>query len=676
MSKSKLLAGVSAAVLIAAAAGFAFLSVPQGSATTPPPPPAAAASAEAGGATSARHTEGNLVIEGIPAIPPELNETLLRYQNARSAGFSGWTPGGGMLIATRFGETAQVHRVDSPMGMRRQLTFYAEPVSGGSYPDAPTDGFLFSKDTGGDENFQLYLHKDATGEDIRVSAPGTRNTDAAWSADGKQVAWAISSQENAIYEIWVADIANPDGRRKVLSKEGGSWGPSDWSPDGTKLLLQQYVSASESRLFLLDIASGELTEINKQDGPTIAYGGGGFTPDGQSIVYSSDEGREFQTLTRYTLADGAKTPLSGDLSWDVETFDLSPDGALVAFAVNENGASRIFVRRLADGGDMPAPQLPPGEIGGIEFSPDGTKIGFGLASAKSAGDAWSFDVATAALTRWTESELGGLNPDSFVDPELFTYASFDGKQIPAFIYKPKGDGPFPVVINIHGGPESQERPSFAPVWQYWVNELGIAVVVPNVRGSSGYGKSYLELDNGYKRKDSVKDIGALLDWIAQQPNLAKDKVMVYGGSYGGYMVNAAMVDYSDRLAGGVSIVGISSFVTFLENTSGYRQDLRRVEYGDERDPAMRKFQEEIAPLNNASKIMKPMFIIHGANDPRVPVTEADQLFAAVKANGQNPWWLVATDEGHGFRKKTNRDYMNAAVALFFKERLLGQGASN
>ena len=227
MSKSKLLAGVSAAVLIAAAAGFAFLSVPQGSATTPPPPPAAAASAEAGGATSARHTEGNLVIEGIPAIPPELNETLLRYQNARSAGFSGWTPGGGMLIATRFGETAQVHRVDSPMGMRRQLTFYAEPVSGGSYPDAPTDGFLFSKDTGGDENFQLYLHKDATGEDIRVSAPGTRNTDAAWSADGKQVAWAISSQENAIYEIWVADIANPDGRRKVLSKEGGSWGPSD-----------------------------------------------------------------------------------------------------------------------------------------------------------------------------------------------------------------------------------------------------------------------------------------------------------------------------------------------------------------------------------------------------------------------------------------------------------------
>jgi dipeptidyl aminopeptidase/acylaminoacyl peptidase len=675
MSKSTLLAGVSALVLIAAGAAFAFMPVPPAAAATAAPATEAPGDAAATD-PAARRTVGNLTMEGIPDIPAEVNETLLKYQNARSAGFSGWTPSGGMLIATRFGETAQVHRVDTPMGMRRQLTFYAEPVGGGSYPEAANaSGFLFAKDTGGDENYQLYLYQDATGEDVRLSEPGTRSTDGTWSPDGKRVAWTVSSQENALYQIFVADIDNPAGRKKVFEKEG-SWGPSDWSPDGTKLLLDNYVSATESYLYLLDIASGELTPINKQDGQKIAYGGSTFSPDGSAIYYTSDEGREFQTLARYTIADGTKTLISGDVAWDVENFDLSPDGSLIAFAVNENGASRVYIRRTADGSEVPAPQLPPGEIGGLAFSPDGTKLGFGLASAKSAGDAWAFDLGTAELVRWTESELGGLNADAFVDPVMFSFKSFDDRPIPAFIYKPKGPGPFPVVINIHGGPEGQERPSFAPIWQYWVDKLGIAVVVPNVRGSSGYGKSYLELDNGFKRKDSVKDIGALLDWIGEQSDLAKDKVMVYGGSYGGYMVNAAMVDYSDRLAGGVSIVGISSFVTFLENTSGYRQDLRRVEYGDERDPAMRKFQEEIAPLNNASKITKPMFIIHGANDPRVPVGEAEQLFAAVKANGQQPWWLVAADEGHGFRKKTNRDFMNAAVALFFKQRLLGEGAGN
>ena len=670
MTRSTLLAGVSAIVLLGAAAGFAFLPVP-GAQT------AMAAETTEKADPAARRTVGNLVIEGVPEIPAAVNETLLSYQNARAAGFSGWTPQGGMLIATRFGETAQVHRVDAPLGMRRQITFFSEPVGSGSYPDtADATGFLFARDTGGDENYQVYLHDDASGKVTQITVPGTRNTDAVWSRDGRQVAWSVSSQENPIYEIWIADVANPDGRRKVFGQEG-AWSVADWSPDGKTLLVGRYVSAAEGHVYLLDIASGQLTELNRQDGQKIAYGGAEFSPDGTSVYYASDEGREFQTLARYTIADGTKTLISGDIAWDIESFDLSTDGSAIAFSVNENGASRIYIRRTADGADVPAPPLPPGEVGTLKFSADGSKLGFSLASAKSSSDAWSFDLATAQLTRWTESELGGLNADSFVDPALFSYKSFDDRPIPAFIYKPKGAGPHPAVVYIHGGPEGQERPGFAAVWQYWVNELGIAVIVPNVRGSSGYGKSYLDLDNGMKRKDSVADIGALLDWIAAQPDLNKDKVMVYGGSYGGYMVNAAMVDYGDRLAGGVSIVGISSFVTFLENTSGYRQDLRRVEYGDERDPQMRAFMEEIAPLNNAAKINKPMFIIHGANDPRVPVGEAQQLFDKVKANGQSPWWLVANDEGHGFRKKTNRDYMNAAVTMFFRERLLGQtGAAN
>lgn len=671
MSRSSLLAGASALVLLATATGFAVMPSP-GQAAARPDAHANAAPVDAQPAPG-RKTVGNLVMEGIPDIPADVTETLLRYQNARSAGFAGWTPRGGMLIATRFGETAQIHEVAAPLGMRRQITFYSEPVTSAAYPESGrAPGFAFARDTGGDEKFQLYLHVDATGEDVRISEPGTRNTDAVWSRDGTKLAWTVSSTENAVYQIWVADVSAPEGRRKVFEREG-SWSPLDWSPDGSKLLISHYVSAAEGSLHLLDIASGNLVPVN-QAPSKIAYGAGQFAPDGAYVYYTSDEGREFLTLTRYALADGAKTLISGDIAWDVETFDVSPDGSRLAFAVNENSASRVYVRTTAELTDVAAPALPPGEIGALAFSADGSKLGFGLAWAKSAGDAWSFDLNSAELTRWTESEVGGLNADRFVDPALFSFKSFDDRPIPAFIYKPDRPGPHPVVIHIHGGPESQERPSFAPLWQSWVNELGIAVIVPNVRGSSGYGKTYLDLDNGLKRKDSVKDIGALLDWIAGQPDLNKDKVMVYGGSYGGYMVNAALVDYSPRLAGGVSIVGISSFVTFLENTSGYRQDLRRVEYGDERDPAMRRFQDEIAPLNSAGQIAKPMFIIHGANDPRVPVSEAEQLFDKVKANGQSPWWLVAMDEGHGFRKKTNRDFMNAAVVQFFKERLLGAAA--
>lgn len=674
-----LLAGVSALILAGAGAAFAFWPAKgeapvsgradtAAASTTGAPPPGEPGNPD-------RKQTGNIVTEGVPEIPAEISDRLLAYQNARAAVFLGWAPSGGMLISTRFGDTAQAHRVDRPMGMRRQLTFYAEPVSAASYPEhGESEGFIFAKDTGGDENFQIYLHKDATGEDIALTAPGTRNTNAVWSGNGQRMAWTVSSPENATYQILVEDLKDPAARKQVLEREG-EWHPLAFSPDGKTLLIANGVSAIESHLYLLDIATGTLTPINQQDGVKIAYEGGEFTPEGSAVYVTSDEGREFQTLARISLADGSKALVSGDVAWDVEGFDLSPDGATIAFSVNENGASRIYLRKTSDNSDLPVPSLPPGELGGLQFSPDGKRLGFSLASAKSAGDAWSFDLASAELTRWTESELGGLNADSFSEPQPFSYKSFDDRPIPAFIYRPKNEGPVPVIIFIHGGPEIQERPSFQPVWQYWVNELGVAVVVPNVRGSAGYGKSYLELDNRMKRKDCVADIGALLEWIATQSDLNKDKVMLYGGSYGGYMVNASMVDYAPRLAGAVSVRAISNFISFLENTSAYRADLRRVEYGDERDPDMRKYFEEIAPINHVDKITKPIFIIHGVNDPRVPVGEAETLFAAVKKNRHKPWLMLALDEGHGFRKKSNLDAMNAAVALFFK-RLIERESGN
>ena len=329
---------------------------------------------------------------------------------------------------------------------------------------------------------------------------------------------------------------------------------------------------------------------------------------------------------------------------------------------------------------LPVPEIPAGIMAGIEFSPDDTQLGLYLNSSLSPGDVYSFDVGSKSLTRWTQSEVGGLDTSTFVSAELVRYPTFDevdGKprKIPALYYRPKGRGPFPVIINIHGGPEGQARPVFRSAIQAWVNELGAAVIRPNVRGSSGYGKSYLKLDNGFKREESVRDIGALLDWIETQPELDSDRVVVYGGSYGGYMVLASMVHYSDRLRAGVDVVGISNFVTFLANTKEYRRDLRRVEYGDERDSEMRAFLERISPANNVDKITRPLLVVQGLNDPRVPASESKQMVEQMRKNGGDVWYLLAKDEGHGFRKKVNRDYY-LNVSILFLERMLAEDAAS
>jgi dipeptidyl aminopeptidase/acylaminoacyl peptidase len=356
----------------------------------------------------------------------------------------------------------------------------------------------------------------------------------------------------------------------------------------------------------------------------------------------------------------------------VTGIDLSPDGATLAFVTNEDGASSLHLLDTKDGKEKNAPKIPLGVFGGVKWHENGRDLGFTLSSARSSADAFSVDVETGKLERWTESETGGLDPDEFAEAERIEWKSFDGRSITGLLYRPpkKFSGPRPVVIDIHGGPEGQTRPTFRGSTNYWLNELGVALIYPNIRGSSGYGKTYLQLDNGFKREDSYKDIEALLDWIGKQEHLDAGRIMVTGGSYGGHMTLAVATNYSDRIRCAVDVVGISNLRTFLENTQGYRQDLRRVEYGDEREPEMRAFLDRIAPLNNASKIRKPLFVIQGANDPRVPKSESDQIVETLKRSGTPVWYLVAKDEGHGFRKKPNVDFQIQAVAAFMKEFLL------
>lgn len=617
------------------------------------------------GAGVERRTRGALTLENVPETPPAVRERLRQYVNTRGASFQDWLPGGGMLIATRFANTTQIHRVDMPMGARTQITFYDEPVGGAAVRRDGSGDFFFARDSGGDENYQGFLMTPRGA--VQLTEPGTRNQGFTQSQDGGLIAWALAPQDSQNYDIFLADPGDPASRRLILDGEGAI-GPLDFSPDGTRLLLGHYISVTKSRRFVLDLRTGGLSEITPD--LDVAYDGGEFTPDGRRIIVASDEGRDFLGLVEIDLATGARALLTPDLGWDVESFDLSEDGRMLAYVVNEAGASRLHLRDMRARRILPSPGLPPGVVFGVKFDPSGRRLGFTLNSATSPSDAYSYDLRTRALTRWTQSEVGGLDPAIFVSPELITWRSFDGREISGFYYRPRGAGPHPVIINIHGGPESQARPTFSSTIQYWVNELGAAVILPNVRGSTGFGKDFVALDNGARREDSVRDIGALLDWIDAREELDGDRAMVYGGSYGGYMVLASMTHYNERLAGAVNIVGISNFVTFLENTSGYRQDLRRVEYGDERDPAMREVLMAISPLTNAARITKPLFIIHGANDPRVPVSEAEQLLAAVRGNGGEAWLMLAANEGHGFARRENQDAQREAETLFF-QRVLG-----
>ena len=611
-----------------------------------------------------RVTQGNLVMENIPEIPAAVRERLQQFQNIRSAGFSDFAPDGGIYISTRFGETSQIHHVANPMGMRRQITFYDEPAGGANVRPDGSGLLAFSKDIGGDEYFQGFLFEPNSATASTFTEAGTRNGAFGWSDDGSQIAWYRSTPGEADWDILVADPSDPSTRRVVLEGEGAMI-PGDWSADGEQLVVVRYYSITHSDLFVLDVASGALTEINPD--ADVAYSAVEFAPDGESLYVITDEGSNFRRIVEIELDSGEKRIVSPDHGWDVESMDLSPDGSKLVYTINAGGVEEMRMIEPESGEALPAPDLPIGLIGGLQFDSAGARLGFTFVSSRSPGDAWIYELGSGDLTRWTMSEVGGLDTERFVEPELISFESFDGLEIPSFYYRAAGEGPHPVIVDIHGGPEAQERPGFNTSIQYWAIELGAAVLTPNVRGSAGYGKAYVALDNGFNREDSVRDIGALLDWIAEQPELDENRVVVYGGSYGGYMVLASLVHYSDRLAGGVNIVGISNFVTFLENTEGYRRDLRRAEYGDERDPEMRAHLEAISPANQAERITAPLFIIQGANDPRVPASEAEQILAAVREAGGDPWYLLALDEGHGFRKKSNRDFQRETETLFLQE---------
>ncbi len=627
---------------------------------------------------------GNLVMEDVPEIPQQIVDDLNRYQNVRSAGFRGFSAdGNSVFISTRFGDVSQIHRVDTPMGARRQLTFDVEPIGGLTRRPGSSD-MLFTRDAGGSEFAQIFAFDPKTGSQKMLTDGESRNGSLAWDREGRRVAYTSTARNGASNDVWMMDPAEPEKSKVILeSPDGTSWSASEFSASGTKVLITNYVSSLDARVNLLDLDTGDVT--------LLAGGGDGeqtfnvpfaFDDEGDGFWLITNQGGEFRQLAWQSFEEGAEPAIvTADIPWDVNGGAMSDDRKRAAFTINENGRSAVYLMNPKTREFNKIDSIPVGLAGSLEFSPDGTKLGMTINTSQSPSDTFVLELKKnpleyGKLTRWTSSEVGGLDTSTFASAELIEYPTFDEvdgepRMIPAWLYKPQGaTGPLPVVVSIHGGPEGQARPGFSSTYQMWMDTLGVAVLVPNVRGSAGYGKTYLGLDNGFKREDSVKDIGALLDWVATRDDLDKERVAVFGGSYGGYMVLASSVYYSDRLRAAVNIVGISNFVTFLENTQDYRRDLRRVEYGDERDPAMRAHLEKISPLNNVSEIDVPMFVVQGENDPRVPVTEAIQIVAALRESGNPVWYMNALNEGHGYRKKENRDIYQQATVLFFRENLI------
>jgi dipeptidyl aminopeptidase/acylaminoacyl peptidase len=623
---------------------------------------------------AATHTErGNLIFDNIPDASTQFAGRLGGYLAARQASLLNWSPKGQLLVSTRFGDVAQLHLVEKPGGERRQITFTDQPIKVAAFsPDPGRSAYLYLQDADGGGKAQLYYQHVGAATPKLLTDGKSLNGAPLWSNTGREIAFFSTARDGVDHDIEVVDPESGTLPRLVVAGDAAAWTPLDWSPDDSKLLLLKSVSSGEAHLYVVDLSNGQKREIDPSPNK-VGITAAKFSRDGQGVYVVSDRDAEFLRLRYVNLFTGEKSTLSGTDPGDIEALAVSRDGHYLAFVSHEGGLYKLNLQDLRSRQDLTPPKLPyPGVIEHLSFDADGKRLAFDDSAANQPGDVYVLDLPTNRVEAWTHSEGGAVDLTQFVVPSRVEFPTFDRPEghvrlLPAYVYEPRRPGPHPVLIVLHDGADSQFRPSFDPFIQYVVGELGFAVVAPNLRGSSGYGKTYRSLDRGMLRDDVIKDLGALIVWVGMQGNFDAKHVVAAGSGYGGYLALAALANYSDRLVGGVDVSGISDFISFLSNTSLTRQNQQRAEYGDERDPDMRAYLRRISPLTDADRILRPVLVVHGKNDPEVPWSEADQIVNRLRSRGGDVWFLQARDEGHVFLRQPNRDAYDLVFAQFLEK---------
>jgi dipeptidyl aminopeptidase/acylaminoacyl peptidase len=606
--------------------------------------------------------DGKLVFDGIPPVDAKLSARIRRYEEWRQATFLDWLPDGSVLVATRFGTDEQVHRVVSPLGMREQLTYGDGPVIEASAPRRGT-GFVFVRQTDGYP--QLFDYAGA-GAARQITQGSYMHGSPVWSHDGKRVAFYGTDRTGVNDDIYVVNIAAGTRPQLVVAGSAGSWRPLDWSQDDGKLLLLNTLSPQKSALYVADASTGGLTPLAL---PQSRITAADFAPDGVGYYLISDAQSNFEQLLYFNPITKVIRRVSADVPWDLEAFAVGAGGHYVAYVVNDDGQSRLTVLDTLRNLEFKPPGLQDGRIDNVRFDGTGQKLAFSYESARSPRDVYVYDIAQGALRQWTRSEIGPIDAAGLAAAQVIHYPTWDRlglsrRTLSAYVYLPRGPSPCPVLIVLPGGQElhSQSRPDWQPFIQFAVNDLGYAVIAPNVRGSSGYGKAFRALDGGRLRDDAVRDVGALLVWIGLQPGLDSHHVAVMGHGYGGFLALASLATYGDHLQGAIDVAGIANLVDFVGHSPAAERAQRVAEFGDVQDTEMRAFLDRISPLDNVALIHRPVLIVQGLDAPGSRAADAQQLVWRLRSERNQVWYLSASDAGNDFTTPLDRQaYLDTAA---------------
>ena len=579
-----------------------------------------------------------------------------RYLNVRSASRASIGADGRLWFLLDTTGTAQVWSLTTAQAWPTQHTFFDERVT---FVDASPERaeVVFGMDEGGNERAQLYRLDTGSGQITNCTDhPPAKHRWGGWASDGERFAFASNRRDQSVFDVYVQGRTETGTDARCVYEGDGWLSVAGWSPNDDRLIVHEAHASFDHDVYTLAVDSGELTHHTPHEGD-VRYASPEWGPDGDALYCVTDRESDTLRLERLDLATGTFDVVEAGGEWNVDGVSLDESSRRIVYTRNVDGYTEVSVGELvaSDRIDpLPAPDLPNGVTGGVSFGPDGDRFAVTATGRTSTANVHVVETTTGETTQWTTASTAGIPTETFIEPALVHYPTFDGREIPAFVSLPEREPPaggYPVVVDIHGGPESQRRPSFAGVTQYLL-DAGYAVFEPNVRGSAGYGQSYAALDDVEKRPDAVKDLRTAVEWLHDHPEVDPDRIAAMGGSYGGFMVLAALTEFPELWAAGVDVVGIANFVTFLENTGDWRRTLREAEYGSL--DADREFLESISPISTIDAITAPLFVLHGANDPRVPVSEAEAIVEAAREQDVPVRKRIFEDEGHGFSKLDNR----------------------